>query len=282
VRRDQLPRANGRLYAAELTANEFVGPPLAGLLVAAGVTIALAAPAALWIVAVMALLLVRGSFRIQRDPGPPATLRADIAEGLRFLWGHRLLRTFTVMVGGFNFASSATQAVLVLYAVGSASAMGLTEPAYGWLVSTVAAGSLFGSFLAERLTPALGRARTLTLTFAASIPLVGIPAVTVNPFLVGAAFFVGGAGLIIFNVVMVSLRQTITPGQLLGRVNSSHRLVAWGTKPLGAVAGGILAELLAIRTVFIVMGVLSLVLLAGMTRVTDNAMDAAERDATRA
>jgi hypothetical protein len=122
-----LPRANGRLYAAELTASEFAGPHLAGFLVATGMVIALVAPVALWVVAVMALLLVRGSFRMERDK--PATLRADIAEGLRFLWRDRLLRTFTVMAGVFNFATGAAFAILVLYAVGSTSTMGLSEEA---------------------------------------------------------------------------------------------------------------------------------------------------------
>jgi MFS family permease len=277
VRRDQLSQANGRLYAAQLTANEFAGPPLAGFLVAAGMVVALAAPVALWVVAVMALLLVRGSFRIERDQ--PATLRADIAEGLRFLWRHRLLRTFTVMVGVFNFATGATFAILVLYAVGSTSAMGLSEEAYGWLLTTIAAGSMIGSFVAERVERMLGRSRTLALAFLAGALLVGTPALTTNPFLIAAAFFVGGAGIIILNVVMVSLRQTITPDRLLGRVNSGHRLVAWGTKPLGAATGGLLAQLLGLRTVFIIMGLLALAVLAGMTIVTNDAMDAAERDA---
>ena len=76
VARDQLPRANGRLIAAELTANEFVGPPLGGLLVAAGVVAASAAPAALWVAAVGALLLLRGSFAVPRT-GERTTVRAD-------------------------------------------------------------------------------------------------------------------------------------------------------------------------------------------------------------
>lgn len=281
VRREQLPRANGRLYAAELTTNEFLGPPLAGFLVTAGLALALGAPVALWAVAVPALLFVRGSRRTRRPRGQPTTLRADIAEGVRFLWHQRILRRFAAMVGVFNFASSATQAVLVLYAVGSASAMGLSAPSYGWLLTTVAAGSLVGSFLAERAVRAFGRARTLVLSYAGGALLVGAPAVTANPFLIGACFFIGGAGIIVANITTVSLRQTITPDRLLGRVNSGHRLVGWGTKPLGAAAGGILAELIGLRAVFVVMGLLSLAVLVGMAGITDRAMDDAERDAGR-
>src|SRR3954469_7972918 len=95
VRRERLSRANGRLYAAELTANEFVGPPLGGVLVTAGVAIAFAVPAGLWVIAVGLLLLVRGSFRVERERR--TTMRADIAEGLRFLWHNSVLRALAVM-----------------------------------------------------------------------------------------------------------------------------------------------------------------------------------------
>ena len=74
VRQQQLPRANGLLFAAETTTNEFIGPPLGGLLVTVGAAVAFAAPAALWIVAAGVLLLVRGSFRARskgREPGAP-------------------------------------------------------------------------------------------------------------------------------------------------------------------------------------------------------------------
>ena len=67
VTRDRLSRANARLFAAELTANEFVGPPLGGFLVTVGVALAFATPAALWLLAVGMLLLVPGRFRVERQ-----------------------------------------------------------------------------------------------------------------------------------------------------------------------------------------------------------------------
>ncbi|WP_223198916.1 MFS transporter [Solihabitans fulvus] len=277
VPRARLARANGWLYAAELTANQFIGPPLAGVLVTVGTLAAFVTPVALWIVALGALLLVRGRFRVPRDRS--ATLRADIAEGLRFLWRHRLLRTFAAMVGVFNFTTNATWAVLVLYAVGPTSAMRLTERSFGVLLTAVAVGGVVGSVIAEPAERALGRARLLGVSFLAGAALVGLPALTANPILVGVAFFVGSAGIIVSNIVMVSLRQRVTPDRLLGRVNSGYRLVAWGSRPLGAAAGGLLAQLLGLRAVFAVMGVLALAVLLWMATVTDRAMDAAEREA---
>ncbi len=277
VGRDRLPRANGRLHAAELTANQFVGPPLGGLLVALGAAAAFAAPAALWLIAVGALLLVRGRFGVA---GPsPTTMRGDIAEGLRFLWRHRLLRSFAVMVGVSNFGSNAAFTVMVLFAVGPASPMGLSEPGYGVLMTAVAAGSLVGALFASRIEDLLGRVwalRASVLTFGV---LVGLPALTAVPYLIAGGFFLGGVGIAVWNVITVSLRQRITPDSMLGRVNSGYRLLAWGTMPLGAAAGGLLAELFGLTAVFASMGLLSLSLLVGLTRLDDATLEAAEREA---
>lgn len=277
VARDQLSRANGRLYAAELTANQFLGPPLGGFLVAAGVTVGLVAPGMTWLVALAVLWLVRGSFRVARDT--PTTMRADIAEGLRFLWGHSLLRTLAVMVGGFNLASNAAFAVFVIYAVGADSAMGLSEPAYGALLTTVAAGSLVGSFFAERLERRLGRAGSLWLAVAGGSILIGAPALSANPFVLGVAFFVGGVTIMVWNIITVSLRQRIVPDRLLGRVNSGYRMVAWGTMPIGAAVGGVLGQVFGLRSVFALMALLTLALLVPMLRITDARIDAAEQAA---
>src|SRR5688500_18749428 len=90
--KDDLSKANGRLFAAETVLNQFVGPPLGGLLVAASMAAAIGSSAVLYVVALVALALLTGSFRTARS-GPVVSLRADIAEGLRYLARHRLLRT---------------------------------------------------------------------------------------------------------------------------------------------------------------------------------------------
>lgn len=276
VRRDQLSRANGRLYGMEMTANEFVGPPLGSALVAVSVALAFVTPGALWIAAVGVLLLVRGRFKVRRG-GPPTSMRADIDEGLRFLWNHRLLRTFAILVGVSNFATSAVFTLLVVYAVGANSPLGLTEAAFGLLYSAFAAGSLVGAFTAEWCERVLGRARTLWLTALTFSLLALAPGLSSNVWLVGLSFAVGGAGVMMWNVITVSLRQRMAPGALLGRVNSVYRLLAWGTRPLGAAAGGLLAQLLGVQTMFVVMGLLTLTLLVPLLRINDTALDAAER-----
>jgi MFS family permease len=279
VAREKLPRANGRLFAAELAANEFLGPPLAGLLVAAGATFALASPLGLWIIALGAALTLRGDFRV-RNP-ERRTLRAEVAEGLRFVWHNQLLRTVAMMTAAYNFATSAMLAVLVIYAVGAGSAMGLSQQAYGLLLAAIAAGSVAGAFIAEPVARRLGRTRALALAIPGGALLVSIPAITTNPYLIGAGFFLGGNAVTIWNVVTVSLRQRLTPDRLLGRVNSAYRLLAWGVMPLGAVVAGTLAQLVGVRAVFAITAAVVLTMLTGLRMTTDRRMAEAEREADR-
>ena len=126
VDKDQLPRANGRLYAVELVMNQFVGPPLGGVLIGISVPLVLASSIFGYALAAVGLTLIVGSFRPQRS-GPPTRITTDIAEGLRYLWRNRVLRTLAIMVGVANLAGTATQAVFVLYAV-SPGPMDLSEP----------------------------------------------------------------------------------------------------------------------------------------------------------
>jgi len=276
VAREQLSRANGRLYAMELGAAEIIGPPFGGLLVGIGALAAFATPVGMWIVALGALLLVRGRFRLPRTER--TTLRADIAEGLRFLLRHRLLRRFALLVGIFNFTGNAMNAILVLYAVGPASPMKLSAQAYGLLLTAFAIGSIGASFCAERFERRIGRARSLLLSMVGTVVRCLVPAVTTDVYVIAAAFVVSGFGTMLWNIITVSLRQRMTPDRLLGRLNSCYRLLAWGTIPLGAAAGGLLAQWFGLRLVFVVMTGVTLLSFLLMRSVTDPAIAAAERD----
>lgn len=276
-----LDRANGRLQAAELTTNQFIGPPLGGLLAAGGAALTFATPAGLWLVAVGALWMVRGNFRIERT-GPPVTLRRDIAEGLRFLWSNPVLRVLAAMTGAFNLATSAAFAVFVLYAVGPASVLQLDGGGYGLLLASTAAGAVAGSLVAGQAVARLGRAASLLIAICTGALLVGMPALTSNVWVVGAVFALGGIGIAFWNVVTVTLRQRITPARLLGRVNSGYRLLAWGTMPIGAALGGLIGEAWGLRAVFAIMAVLTLSLLLGLIRVTNRHIAEAEAAAEHA
>ena len=247
VSRPQLSRANGRLYAAELTTNEFVGQPLGGYLAGLALVLPFSGSAVAYLLAAAALALLAGSFRPARQRG--ATMRAEIAEGLRFVWRHRLLRTLGLLLGALSFGYGAAIAVFPLYAV-APGPMGLSELGFGVLLTAGAAGGLGGSFLVRPAERLLGRSRLLALSVLVGAAWFLTAALTTNPWAVGAAALATGVASVMWNVVTVSFRQSVTPNHLLGRVNAAYRLLGWGTLPLGAAAGGLVGEAAGLPAVF--------------------------------
>ncbi len=270
-----LSRANGRLMAAEVTTNRFVGPPLGGLLVGVAMALALVGSAASYLCGALTMALLTGRFLSRSVDAPQSRLRTDIAEGLRYLWRHRLLRTLAFMVGVTNLSIMATVAVLPVYAV-SPGPMGLSAFTFGLLLAAGAVGALIGAFAVPRLQTRLGRARTLQLAVLAAALTCAAPLLT-DPILVAIAFAAAGVGEMCWDVITVSLRQRIVPDHLIGRVNAGYRLVGYGTMPIGAALGGVLGQTLGLRWVFGIGAVVCVGLLACMTVVTDRAMDAAEQ-----
>lgn len=270
----RLSEANGRLYGVELVANQFVGPPLGGALATAGLALAFTGSAGAYLLAAGGLALMAGSFRPART-GPPTRLRADIAEGLRFLWSHRLLRTLGLMLGMSNLAFAAQGAVFVLFAV-KPGPMDLSEGGFGLLFTAWAVGGLVGSWVAAPAERLLGRARVLTLSVVTGSVGLAVPVVTAAFAPVALAGAVMGVAMVCWNVVTVSLRQRITPDHLLGRLNAGYRLLGWGTMPIGAALGGLVAEAAGVRTAFAVSAVLNTTVLLGRFVVTDRAMADAE------
>ena len=286
VDRDDLSRANGRLFGAEIVTNQFVGPPLGGFLVAVSATAAFGVGAVLYGVAAGALLTLRGSFRTARADdvagrGALAGLTTDIREGMRFLFGHRLLRTLGMLLGAQNLLFVASYSMMVLYATAD-DGLGLSSAGVGFLLTTGAIGGLVGSLVAAPAERLFGRARLLALCLSVGAACMAVPGVTSAVLLVAASSVVGGAGAVIWNVITVSLRQRIIPDELLGRVNSGYRLLGWGTMPLGAALGGALGETFGLRPVFLVCAAAMAMLIPVLvTIVTDRAIDDAEADATR-
>ena len=274
VGRDRLVNANGRLYAAEMIMNSFVGPPLGGLLIAISVPIALTGSVAGYLIAGLGLVVLRGSFRPERV-GPPRRLHHEIAEGIAYLARHRLLLTLTSMVAMGRLGSTATFAIFALYAV-APGPMGLSEPEYGLLFVLFGAGSLAGSLATARAVALLGRASVLVLAQLLFGIGIGVPAFTTDARLVGAGFFAAGVAVMLWNITNVSLRQSIVPSRLLGRVHATHRFVANMAGLLGAVTAGAVGEVIGLPAVFAIGAAVVVVSVLGRLVVTESRIAAAE------
>jgi predicted MFS family arabinose efflux permease len=251
VGREHLVEGNSRMESARATA-QVTGPSIGGLLVQA-----VTAPVA---VLLDGLSLVASAFTLSRikheetkpQPRPRGVrgIRDDLAEGLRFLARHPVLRPLAAAIAINNFAWAAELTLYVIYLVDTlhlpASLVGVTLIGSG-------PGALIGSLMAAAVTRRLGLAGAitggLTLFFLATllIPLAP-PAVGVAlPMLIAAGFLMSVGGQVCA-INVLSLRQGVTPDRLHGRVNGSFRFLSLGLAPLGALAGGLIGAWLGTRT----------------------------------
>jgi len=239
VDRSHLERANGRLWGAEMVMNSFVGPPLGGLLIGVAFALPFFVDAATFAVSAVLVASLGGTFRATGEPpaGVRPSYRADILEGLRWLWRHRLLRTMAIILGVMNAVVMMALSTYVLFVQ---EILGLEAASFGVLLSAGAVGGAVGSVSASRVSRRVGQGASLITAIAVSGATLFVTGLTSSAPVVWAMFVLSSFVAVLWNVITVSLRQTIIPDRLLGRVNSVYRFFAWGMMPVGSVAGGVI------------------------------------------
>jgi len=274
-----LERANSRLATVEILSESFVGPPLGAALFVGLAALPFMVDSASFLIAALLVLTLPGSYRAPRT-GPPRRLHHEIAEGLRWLWHHRLIRTLALMLTVWNLVASAIAAVFVLFALHT---LHLGKFEYGLLLTAAAVGGLAGSLVATRVIDRLGPGWTLrVVVLAAAVAYLGM-SLSHQVVVVALLFGVEGMMGVIWNVVTVSARQTIIPTRLFGRVNSVYRFLSWGSIPIGAAIGGLLATVFGLRAPFVLASASLVVMLAlGSRVVNQRGFDLAFADAATA
>jgi MFS family permease len=272
VGRERLGWANARITAAQTVTNSFVGPPLAGYLLAGGAALATGVSLLMYAGAGVFLTLMRGSFRARQTAHRDEAAREKaptgrhLTEGLRFLWASRLIRDLTLFTAAMNLFWGAWAAVVVVYAV-APGPVGLSPFEYSLLLTSMAAGGVLGSVLCERIQSTLGTHRALWIDVVGTAALLGVPALTTSPLAIGAATFAAGMGASVWVVLVATIRQSIVPDALLGRVYSASRLTSWGIGPAGAALAGVVAQVWGVQAVFALGGLGGLALVVLFPRV---------------
>lgn len=276
VTREHLLEGNSKMMTSA-SAAEVGGPGLGGILVQAfGAPLALLVDAASFFVSAFNLMAIRApetavaavagetaggageAAGAAGTPGAeagaaqsrPLSMWRQIVGGLRLTFGNPYLRAIAGEAATYNLFSTMVETLLALYAVRE---LGMSPGLLGVVLAVGSIGALIGSVLAgwavNRL--GIGPAVAAAMVLASTAPL-GIPAASGSTLAVSivlaAALFVGGIGLGASNVHVGSLRQTMTPDHLLGRVNASYRFFIYAGIPLGALLSGWLGELLGLRT----------------------------------
>ncbi len=246
VDKDQLEKANGRLWGAEMVMNSFVGPPLAGIFIAVALALPFYVDAATFIVSAVLIFAITGDFRPRSEEAPPAKIAwwSEIKQGVRWLWQHRLLRALAVILGVLN---AMTMVAMTTYVFFAQEILGLNASQFGLLMTAGAAGGVLGSMVTSKISERLGSGTSLFVSILVMMGQLVVTGLASSAIVVWFAFFLGTMWAVVWNVITVSLRQQIIPDELLGRVNSVYRFFAWGMMPIGALIGG---AIVAVSEVF--------------------------------
>ena len=254
VERRHLPESNSKLQASFAVAG-IAGPGLAGLLI--GV---LTAPITLSVDAASYLFSALGLISIARpEPDPEIlterpSIRRQIAEGFRAVYGTRLLRALLTQSAALNVGFGAVSTVFTVYAV---RVLGLSPVKLGIVIAGLAVGALLGALSATRIRAALGlgRAMAVSIIGVSASPLLLLIPRNAGPAAI-AVLFAGwlghGCGISVWNVNTITLRQALTPMRLLARMNATYRMLLFGALPVGALAVGLLGNAVGLRSALVV------------------------------
>ncbi|HEX3088062.1 MAG TPA: MFS transporter [Ilumatobacteraceae bacterium] len=254
-----LEKANGRRFAAEIAANGFVGTPIGGLLFVAAMWLPFGFDAVTF--AVAALLV--SSIHIAATPRPATPrehrpLSSDIADGLRWLSGHKVLRGLAIAASLSVLGMQMTAAIFVLFAQ---DLLDLSDRWYGLLIAIGAIGAVAGGLVAERLSKRLGSLRIIYGTVIVWILCMFAEGFWPRLWVSAIATMAMAFGTTVWNTVTVSLRQRIVPVNLFGRVNSVYRWLVWGSISIGSAFGGLVAREFGLRAPFFIGAAFGLVAL---------------------
>lgn len=242
IPRSQLVSGNAKLQFTLSTA-EFAGPGIGGALVGAiGAPKTIIVDAASYAISVLSLLFVRGAKEQVNPKSSRRKLHLEIGEGLKYVLSNKVLRAIAGCTGSWNLFAWMSEGILIFYAV---RYLNLTPALIGLWFALGSFGAVAGALVVGKIEKKIGTGPTIRLGALLGawtyllVPLA--PKSDPLPFLI-ASGVIGGFCGIIYNVTQVSLRQAITPDRLQGRMNATVRFLVWGTIPIGAFLGGVLAQ----------------------------------------
>lgn len=276
VPRARLERANGWLIGGTTLMQGIIAGPLGGFLFVVAASVPFFVNAATYAASAVLVGLVAGTYRASYrteadgDGGPRQAwrVRAEIAEGFRWLMHQRVLRTMTVLIGLLNLTLTAATSVLVLLA---RERLGLGSVGYGTLFTCEAAGALLGSAFGDRLIKRVTATWTIRIGLLIEAGLHLALATSRSPYLVGVMLFAFGVHAALWSIVGNSLRQRLTPPEMLGRVGSTGLFIAAGGNCVGALLGGLVAAKFGITAPYWVGFVVAVIVSAATWRVFNRA-----------
>lgn len=237
VAKSDLEAANGQIWSVEQVIGSFIGPPLAGVLIALSVPSPFVFDALSFAVAAGLVALI--TFPASAPRAVVQSAWADLREGAAWLWQHKTILRLALLLGCINAVGSGYATVTILYAQ---EVLGLSSAGYGLLMMAGAAGGVAGGLVGPRLVRRYGAQRLFIGTQVLFLVDPLAMWLTSSVVVVGFGMFTIMFAAVTYNVITVSYRQRAIPDAILGRVNSLFRLFGWGAIPLGMLAFGMLVS----------------------------------------
>ncbi len=248
-----LARANGLLSAAEIVAGSIAGLSIGAFLFDVSPGLPFSSNAISFALAAGLILSIRPSRMPPFDLSSPFDQR--LSSGLRWLRDHRLLRTLAAMFVLTNLGLMFGQGIFVKYAIDE---LGLNNVEFGLLLAITAMGAASGGLIAYRVIDTIGLRPAVIvpyLVFGTAQVVIGLAR---SAPLVAVAGFLLGAAITVWNVVTVTVRQRLIPGELFGRVNGAYRWLGAAASAAGVAAGGFVAYWTNLRMPYLVGGAITL------------------------
>jgi MFS family permease len=258
VESDALEHANGLLAGTEATTEHLAGPIAGTAMFAVAASVPFYADAVAMLTSSIPLTGFRAKVREQ-----PESPRTSVWEGVKLLFGDRRLRVLVLIVSSLAGLQGMETGVLVLLAT---TLWGIHTGAYGVFLAVGALGNLIGSIVTERFVGRFGSATTLIGSAVVSGVAYLVMAAANGWQLAAPAYLVLGIAVGLGSVVAISLRQRLTPPDLMGRVGGAWRGVVWGAAPVGALFAGSLAALGGLRLPILLAGVLQIMVALVLAR----------------
>lgn len=240
VASQHLAKANGRLELARSMA--FAGGPAL-----AGALIAWMGASTSFVLSLMLSLAAVGFLRQIQEPSRQASPDRhpwlELKDGAHFVWRSDLLRPILFTSVAWNISWFVLQAIYVPYAIRT---MGMTSSQVGLTLACYGVGMITGSLLASRIVSMMPFGKAILLGPFFSVAAAIVMALThwvPNIWVAALAYFLFGFGPIIWTITSTTLRQSVTPNAMMGRVTAINIVTGTGARPIGALLGGAVGEL---------------------------------------
>ena len=237
-------RGNSRLQISEVIVAQFAGSPLSGFLYAISIALPFYFSTAGFVAAALLLAL----FPFQKDVNPVHEddqgkerlgIRGDIKFALNYLYQDKRILSIVLITTSIGFFYSISTAVAPLFILKELN----VEPSlFGVVLAIQGVGALAGSIAAPAASKKFGRGRALGMNLVIASFMIVLTGIAPNVYVFVAISVVVGFTISVWNILLMSLYQSLIPSHLYGRIHGARRTIVWGLMPIGSVIGGVIAR----------------------------------------